>query len=1051
MRGRLSARAKIYHWLLQAAWSTEPSLEFFSDGPGYTHTDGSVRGNALATKRWKRRGLLGSQARRAPRLRLLSACDIAAGSYCVGLLIFFLSLQTGSLAESVVPAAANVSPSPVTVNPPNGAGRGQLQEVTVTGYITPRVGDGPQPVRILDQDFIQKQGDQTVADVLLRLPENLNSFTPQYNAGETYSAGASDANLRGLGADATLVLVDGQRQAAFPFPQNQTISFVDLNAIPLAAVDRIEILKDGASATYGSDAIAGVINIILKDSYQGADLKFYYGISQRGDYEQYHASLVGGISQPLSESSRLSILATFDYYEQGPINVEDRGYASQLNHTVYGPYLNWQSPSYSNPVFIDTRGNTYTVKPGTTGSITKNDFFYPDPVTLPGSNAVVDDFQLEPREERLGTYVKLNYQPYDSLNFHEEFSDQRNKESSQVNPYGAVESDNLIVPTNNPFNPFGIPLTIERARLDEFGPLKTYTTIDTVRTLTGTTLLLPGSWSVDASFLYSESDADGREIDNANKGRLQQALDGTLPGFIGLFYNPFPDQSAMANPKGSLVDAIRATVQRNALSSLLSSGIKAGGVLIDLPGGQVTAGLGIEYRNERYSSSWDANSASGNIVHLPPQSPASGSYSVWSGYAEVAIPILGEHWSWPGARLLEVDLQERYDDYSDFGKAAKPKFLLRYKPFDDLTFRFTYSEGYRAPSLSQLFSGTLYSFASIFDPKNPQLGAEYYTLRLSGNPELQPETAYSYYAGAVWSPGSQDPEHSWWGWANGLSAYLDWFQILRHNDIAALDPQQIVDNERQFPSLVVRQSNGQIEYVNDPFLNLGSVLVDGIDFGFSYSSREYPWGKIEFDVACSYQYNYAVQNIKSTSASLPGFGSIRVQPTGVYPENDSYGRPDFKMVASLFYSKELFGVDRFRIGLTLNYIDSEHDYLDNYKGTDPTATVEPNGTVHLVGSWTTLDLQVSYSFGCLDELTPTATHPEYSPVGKHLLGENAILPRPMGGTGGIRTWLDNATVTVGINNLGDNKPPFSDTMFGYDETSANPVGRYFYVELEKKF
>src|SRR6202007_2546541 len=118
-----------------------------------------------------------------------------------------------------------------------------------------------------------------------------------------------------------------------------------------------------------------------------------------------------GISQPLSASSRFSVLATFDYYEQGPINVEDRGYGSQLNHTVYGPYLNWQSPSYSNPVFFDARGNTYTVKPGATGpDITRNDFFYPGPVTLPGSNAIVDDFQLEPREERLGTYAKLNYQ-----------------------------------------------------------------------------------------------------------------------------------------------------------------------------------------------------------------------------------------------------------------------------------------------------------------------------------------------------------------------------------------------------------------------------------------------------------------------------------------------------------------------------------------------------------------------------------------------------------------------------------------------------------------
>jgi hypothetical protein len=271
-----------------------------------------------------------------------------------------------------------------------------------------------------------------------------------------------------------------------------------------------------------------------------------------------------------------------------------------------------------------------------------------------------------------------------------------------------------------------------------------------------------------------------------------------------------------------------------------------------------------------------------------------------------------------------------------------------------------------------------------------------------------------------------------------------------HNQIAAFDPEQILDNEQQLPGLVVRQANGQIEYINDPFLNLGAVLVDGIDFGANYSSREYGWGKVEVEVACSYQYNYAVQNIKSGTADLPGFGAIRVQPTGVYAEDDSYGLPDFKMVASLFYSKALFGVDRFRAGLTLNYIDSEHDYLDNYKGTDPTASVEPNGTVHLVGSWTTLNLQVSYAFG---DPAPLAPIPPagYSTDGKRALGEDAVLPKERASLNEWRSRLGGATVTFGINNLEDSKPPFSDSQFGYDERTANPIGRYFFVEVEKKF
>ena len=180
----------------------------------------------------------------------------------------------------------------------------RLEQVVVTGYVVPRVGIGPAPVVTLDQDYIQKQGDQTVADVVLRLPQNVGSFTPLSFPGASFSPGASAANLRGLGINSTLVLIDGLRQVPFPFPQNGTQSFVDLNSIPLAAADRIEVLKDGASARYGSDAIAGVVNIILKDEYDGADINSYFGTSQRGDAAIYHTSLVGGISKKLSETAQ---------------------------------------------------------------------------------------------------------------------------------------------------------------------------------------------------------------------------------------------------------------------------------------------------------------------------------------------------------------------------------------------------------------------------------------------------------------------------------------------------------------------------------------------------------------------------------------------------------------------------------------------------------------------------------------------------------------------------------------------------------------------------
>ena len=324
--------------------------------------------------------------------------------------------------------------------------------------------------------------------------------------------------------------------------------------------------------------------------------------------------------------------------------------------------------------------------------------------------------------------------------------------------------------------------------------------------------------------------------------------------------------------------------------------------------------------------------------------------------------------------------------------SAKPKFLLRYKPFDDLTLRATYSEGYRAPNLPELFSGSFIEAAALVDPKNPQLGTQTYFVHVQGNPALRPETSYSYYTGAVWTPGASDPEHSWWGWANGFSAYVDWFQIAESNQITQLPLQQILDQENQFPGLVQRLPNGQINYINDPFVNLGAVLVDGIDFGGSYVTKEYAWGKLNIEVDASYIYNYAVQNIKNAAANT-AFGSLSLTPSPVFAEDDSYALPDLKLTGSIFYSKTVFGIDTFKTGVVLNFIDSYHDANDNFKGTDPNATVQPNGSVHRIGSWTTWDWQISYKFGAPEEVTAQTPAPGYSKDGKKIVGEKAISPK----------------------------------------------------------
>ena len=924
----------------------------------------------------------------------------------------------------------------------------ELEKITVTGYLIPRVGDGPQPVTTIDQDFIAKQADQTVSDVILRLPQSVGSFTTMATAGVSSSPGSAAAGLRGLPYNATLVLVDGIRFPAYPFFINAggtPVSFVDLNSFPLASIERLEILKDGGSATYGSDAVAGVINLILKKDYRGTDINYYYGISQRGDHEVNHAQFTSGLTRDFGPNSKLSVVASFDFYNQSPIQAADRGYSAFLRHSRYSskyPDL----PQFFSPtgVFTDAAGNVYSVNPGTSGSkITASDFTVG---AFPAPNYSVKFQEISPRENRYGGSLHLDYDITPWLRLYDSFLIQRNEDYAVTQNQGYSAFDGITVPANNPYNPFGV--TLQQAGLPlnaepEFGPWVTDTIVRTLRNTVGLTMQLPHGWYADASFTYGESDGTEVISNGINRIKLQEALNGTLPGFEGQFFNPFNDQ-AVSSPNRQFLDQLRTQQILDNRTDLVNWVGKSGGPLWELPAGDFTAAGGLEYRSESLIQVNDNNSRNANVT-----SPSfagkltSARRYIRSVYGELTIPILGGKWSWPGARTLEVVFSERYDNYSDFGEAAKPKIAVRYKPFDDLTLRATYAEGFIAPSLSQLFAAPVVSAATINDPIT---GTTYTTVSSTGgNSRLKPENSYGYFAGAVWNPGSNDPEHSWWGWANGFTAYIDWYQIELRNLVGQVSPQQLVDLAASFPGAVVRDSSGRIVTINAGAQNLGTRLTDGIDFGISYVTKEYPWGKLDFEANAAYIYNFKLnQFLGAKSNGKPKFS--------VLDQGNAFGTPDFKAVVSLFYAKQLFGIDTFRTGVTLNYIDSEHDVNDNYKGTLGQVTLDAPKYVHLIGSFATVDWQISYTLG--DSAAPLSESPlpGYAKDGKRLSGEQAASQKPEGSSRGIRKWLANTTLTFGIDNIGDVKPPFSSDWYqGFDPGNTVPYGRTFYVQLDKKF
>jgi iron complex outermembrane recepter protein len=923
-----------------------------------------------------------------------------------------------------------LSPTPsavATPTPQSSPTSTQFQRILVTGYVVPKIGIGPAPVVTLDQNFITQQGDQTLSDVIQRLPQNVAGFTPLVNAGGNFSPGSSAANLRGLGINSTLVLIDGLRQVPSPFPQTETQSFVDLNSIPLAAVDRIDILKDGASARYGSDAIAGVVNIILKDEYNGADITTYFGTSQSGDATIYQATLVSGLSEKLSETAKLSVVAAFDYFEQDPIESSNRSYSQILDHQKFGQFTDQSSPFSPAGNFLDPNGNLIAVIPGTKGpEISTGDFN--TSIENPDLNFNLYNEtpfqQLLPREQRYGGYVKLDYQPFEWLRFYEQFLGNHLEETNQAAPTAVGLSDGIIIPANNPHNPFGEALTPIAWRALEYGPLQGNTTVDTYRFVSGVSLInLPNSWFVDANFLYAESDGVSTTANAISKSGLNSALAGTLPGFEGVFFNPFVDTSTGVRVNQGLVDATRITLVNSSRTALTLLSIRGGGELFDLPAGPLTVGLGGEYRVDDYVQVRDQNSTNFNVVASGGGNGGGEDY-VWSGYGELTIPVLGGKWSFPGARSLQVVLAERFDSYSSTGGIWKPKISALFQPFNDLTIRASYSEGFRAPFVTETFAGEQIAFPVLTDPVTGQTNS--FQVRSAGNPSLQPETSYGYYLGAVWSPGSTDPENSWWGWANGFTAYIDWSEITKRNVISQLDPQFLLTNETQFPGAVVRLPNGTIDHINDPFLNLASVRVDFVDFGGSYVTKEFGWGKLNAQVDATWYYHIMQQN-------QPGAPLVNM--------TDAFSLPDFKMTASLFYSKTLFGADSFSTGLTFNFIDAERDNFP-----------EPsNGLVHHIGSFSTIDWQISYRLGTPEEITPETPLPGYGKDGKRVLGEKATSPKPEGPSAGWRRWVANTKLTFGINNLGDVRPPFADSLTGFDTQTTNPFGRFYYVQLEKKF
>ena len=883
-----------------------------------------------------------------------------------------------------------------------------------------------QPVEIFTREKIDQMGVTTVTDLLLRVPQSNQGALNGNNGGTGFAAGGTGVSLRGLGLNATLILLNGRRVAPYGFSNSGTDSFVDLNSLPLEAIEQVEILTSGASAVYGADAIAGVINIKTKKDYHGGELRFYYGNTVHQDYATTKGSITFGTG-----NDKTDLLIVADYLHQNDLYNRDRAFSSEVDLRPLGGINNGSSFPYPGRFTVPKTapGLAGTPFAGASGTVTLVPPLGTDGKAAPGSYHPFGDSdrfnflqrsQSLPRSQREGVYGNFNHKIFDEkMEAFGEFMFRHGEEHVELAPApidlagsgsgigipvgtsvvkkGVVNVGNQVtIPKTNPFNPFGVDISAGRLRLLETGNRLYDFNTDSFRMLGGLRGELSEKFSYETAVMYNRAQTVKNGV-GVGVQQFQNALNDPNPLTA---FNPFSGPSAPNNP--ATVSGLLVGSKQVGTTDVLSWDAKGFGSLFDLPGGTVGYAVGLEYRTEKFTDDPDQVQRAGGLVGQSPALGNAGSRNLTAAYIESRIPITGKDWNILGFYRVDVTAAGRVDSYSDFGDSEVPSVGIEWRPFsEDFLLRSSYGESFRPASLQQLYNSASDALTSSF--RDPLRGTVEREIPISrgGNTNLRPETATEWTAGAVLSPAA----------AKGLRISVDWVQIARKNEIgsyadffgngalsqrAGSYTRLPYEGDAAFlaanPGAALPKADpltglpaGQIFTLNDQFQNLGSTIMDAVDFGISYELKTDTAGTWRFDLASSYLLSYR------TSAG----------PGEAYEANDGFATgsdafPKWRSTASLFWNYR-----KLEAGVVANYV-GEVAYSNPATGDDAT-----------VSSFMTFDVQASYK-----------------------------LP-----------W--DVKVTAGINNILDSNPPlylgFSNNSFAYLSSVHNPLGRQYYFQLSKKF
>lgn len=837
--------------------------------------------------------------------------------------------------------------------------KASVDEIIVTGTRLERSGQGTAPVTTFSREKLDELGVQTVSDVLKYLPQQPYSRWTGSEAG-----GAQYAEMRGLGVDTTLVLLNGRRTA--PSAPNVHRNAFDLNSIPLAAVERVEVLSDSASALYGADAMGGVINVILKKEIPHPVVELNYGAADGGGDER-RVSLSTGYS-----TERLTTSLVLDYFdrsfllgaERDRLNNQDfRRFGSRDQRSVNANPGNITSRTPANLPGLSSR--FAAIPEGSTGVMT-----IPDLAATAGQRNMdsIDRYiSIVPEAERRSAagFIEFAFTPNIAAFGELVFTDRRN--TSQASP-AALSS--ATVSATNPFNPFGVDVSVNYL-FEEIGPRQTVVESDFLRGLVGLRGEL-GAWDWEVSVLGGEEDTESHVTNTVNAARVNAALAATDPNQA---LNVFQD-----GPAGSkeLLASLVSTTFNEYSSEGLQGNALARGALFELPAGTVDMAIGGEWRKEEMLYK--------DFLFVAHDRKVSAAYS------EMRVPLLSKAMDVPAIDDLSFTVAARYDNYSDFGSTTNPQYGLSWQATSDLMFRASYGTSFRPPSLFELYAPRTNVPATFPDPRrgNELVSAIVIT---GGNPDLKPVEGESLTAGFVLSP-SQFP---------GLKFSASYWRVNLDQRVAFFPFEVILATEGRYPERLTRAAPtpadvatgrpGVITSVDISRINFGTLETSGADAAIGCG---FEIGKHRFASEMS-----ATFVDRFESVDLPG--SAPLDRVGVaHPQGTI---PKWKIVGSLAWF-----IDGVSLGATARYVSSYDDYSP--------LTRTRNGRV--ISSQTLLDLQGSLDF---DGFTAT------------------------------RSWLSGIKATVGISNLFDEEPQFSEVgvNMGYDASIGDLRGRFGYVRLGKSF